>query len=159
MKGVSIMYLKCETVDLKAQKTLCIRTRSSVKNLPAIIGKTYHEIMQYMRELGEAPSGVPYIGYFNMDMNDLDVEIGFPVAEDIQEKGNIKMSEVPAGKYATTIHKGSYSKLDASYTTLMDWVKENNLEGTYIGYEYYLNDPGEVSENELETKIIFQLKD
>jgi effector-binding domain-containing protein len=153
------MSLKYETIVLEAQKTLCIRTRSAVQDLPDVIGKTYHEIIQYMGEVGEVPSGVPYIGYFNMDMNDLDIEIGFPVAKDIPEKGNIKMCVIPAGKYATAIHKGSYSKLKASYTALMNWMEENNLEGTYIGYEYYLNDPATTPEGELETKILFQLKD
>lgn len=153
------MSLKCETVVLEDQKTLCIRTRCAAKNLPDVIGKTYQEIIKHMCEKGEQPCGVPYVGYFNMDMDDLDVEIGFPVSNNIEEKGNIKMSTIPGGKYATAIHKGSYSKLTDSYNILMKWMEENKLEATYIGYEYYLNDPGEVSEDELETKILFQMKD
>lgn len=152
------MSYKCELIVMEAQKTLCIRTRSSIQNLPEVIGKTYYEIIQYMDKLGESPSGVPYIGYFNMDMNDLDIEIGFPVSKDIPNKDNIKMSEIPEGKYASTIHKGSYSTLKDTYDVLMKWIEDNNLQGTYIGYEYYLNDPGETAEENLETKILFQLK-
>lgn len=152
------MSNECKLVVLEAQKTLCIRTRCAVQNLPDVIGKTYLEIIEYMGGVGEIPSGAPYIGYFNMDMNDLDIEIGFPVAKDLPEKDNIKMSEIPAGKYATTLHKGSYTKLETSYNVIMKWMEDNNLEGTYIGYEYYLNDPRETPEDELETKILFQLK-
>ncbi len=152
------MSIKCEMVELEVQKTLCKRTRCAMQNLPSLIEKTYLEIIQYMGEIGEQPSGVPYIGYFNMDMNDLEVEIGFPVSKDMAEKENIIMSEIPAGKYATVIHMGSYTKLESSYNILMEWMEENHLQGTYIGYEYYLNDPGKFPEDKLETKILFQLK-
>lgn len=152
------MSYKCELVVLKAQKTLCIKTRSDVAILPEVIGKTYYALTQYMGKVGVNPSGIPYVGYFNMDMTDLDLEIGWPVAADVPEEGDIKMGVIPAGKYATTLHKGSYSKMKAAYTALMQYMEENKLEGSGIGYEHYVNDPDKTPEDELETKIFFQIK-
>ena len=37
------------------------------------------EIAQYLAEQSEQPAGAPFVAYYNMDMQNLDVEIGFPV--------------------------------------------------------------------------------
>ena len=152
------MSYHCNVVIQAAQKVLSVRTRSPVQDLPDLIGKTYQEIYHHMMDNGANPSGVPFVGYFNMDMNDLDIEIGFPVSDNVPEKGNIKMSEIPSGKFASTIYTGPYSGLESAYNALMKWMEENDYTGTGIGYEFYLNDPQETPENELQTKILFELK-
>ncbi len=86
------------------------------------------------------------------------MEMGFPVAHEIQVEGELYMSKTYAGKAVTGIHKGSYSKLDPAYGEILRFIEENSLElaGTY--YDHYLNDPDKVSEDELLTKIVIPVK-
>jgi effector-binding domain-containing protein len=141
-----------------AQPTIAIRTRAAVQNLPQVLGKAYGDIMNYLMEIGVQPAGAPYVGYFNMDMQDLDLEIGFPVEQAISGKGDIQASEIPAGKQVSCLHTGPYSKVEPAYNAMMEWVPANGYTATGVSYEFYLNDPEQTPENELLTKIVFPLK-
>jgi len=102
------MSYKCEVKKQVAQPTLTIRTKASVQELPLILGNSYGIITQYLGELGEAPVGAPFVAYYNMDMQNLDIEIGFPVSKKLPDKGDIKPGEIPAGNFAICLHTGPY---------------------------------------------------
>lgn len=140
------------------QPVLCIRTRTAVENLPQEIGKAYQAIMQYMQELGEAPQSAPYTAYFNMDMEDLDVEMGFPVPQPLAGKGEIKAGSIPAGPQASCVYRGPYTGMAQAYEELTAKVTESGYTPTGVTYEFYYNAPGEVPDSELLTKIVFLLK-
>ena len=68
---------------------MSIKTITSVRNLPQELGKAYSAILAYLTEKGERPKGPAFTAYFNMDMEKLEVEIGFPVTKEIAGKGDI----------------------------------------------------------------------
>lgn len=140
------------------QPTISIRTRTAVENLPQVLGKAYEAIMNHLLEIGVQPSGPPYVGYFNMDMQDLDIECGFPVAQRVTGNNEIKPSEIPAGRQVSCLYTGPYSQIASAYDAMMEWIPANGHAPTGVCYEFYLNDPAETPENELLTKIVFILK-
>jgi len=152
------MQYKCEVKEQSAQSTLSIRTRASVQELPQVFGNAFCAIAQYLGDLGEQPAGPPFAAYYNMDMQNLDVEIGFPVSKKLSDKNDIKASEIPSGKIATCLYTGPYGEMEPAYNEIMQWVKDNGLEVTGVAYEMYLNDPGQTSPQELQTQIVFPLK-
>ena len=79
------MKYKCTIIKRKSQNVLSIRTTSSAQNLPETLGKNYGEIMQYLGQLNEQANGPPYIAYYNMDMQNLDIDIGIPVAKKLAD--------------------------------------------------------------------------
>ena len=147
-----------EVVETAAQPALFIRTVTPVGNLPQELGKAFSAIMQYLGELGEQPADAPFTAYYNMDMELLEVEIGFPVTKALPGRGDIAAGEIPAGKKVTTMYKGPYTKMEPVYDALSRYMQENGLEPTGVVYEYYFNSPMEVDESELLTKIVFLLK-
>ena len=151
------MDFKCELIQQSAQPVLSIRTRTPMDNLKQTIGSSYDAIMQYLSEIGENASDAPFVAYYNMDMQDLDVEIGYPVGKAIQGKDEIKQSEIPYGRYAACLYTGSYSKMESAYNAISEWMKENGYTPTGVVYEFYLNDPQEIPEDELQTRIMFPL--
>ena len=152
------MSYNCELVDQPPQPTLSIRTTTTIKELPEELGKAYGAIAQYLGQLGEQPAGAPYAAYFSWGGEDFEVEIGFPVSKTLPDKDQIKSTEIPGGKLARCLHTGPYRKIEPAYNALTEWVKENGYEATGVAYEFYLNDPGEVPEQELLTQIVFPLK-
>lgn len=153
------MSYKCEVVEQPPQPTLSIRTTTHVKDLPQELGKAYGAIGQYLGQLGEQPTGAPYTAYFNMDMSNLEVEIGFPVSSALPDKDKIQSGEIPGGKIARCLYTGPYNEIEPAYTDLTAWVKENGYEATGVAYEFYLNDPGEVAPPDLMTQVVFPLKE
>lgn len=140
-----------------ARPALSIRTRTPVTHLPQEMGKIYGTIYQYMLEIGAEPGEAAYAAYYNMDMNDLDVEIGFLVAKPVPGRGEIQNSEIPGGKQVSAMYKGPYSQMEPVYNAMAGWMESNNYVPTGIAYEFYYNDPSQVPESELLTKIVFPL--
>ena len=152
------MAYEIKLLELPDQATLSMRTTTSVENLPQFFGTVYGSIMQYLGELGENPSGMPFAAYYNLDMQHLDVEAGFPVSHPIAAKGKIKASTIPGGKFISTLHVGPYDKVEPAYAALNDWAKQNGYEPSGVAYEYYLNDPNQNPPVEPETEIRLPLK-
>ena len=147
-----------QIVETEKQPVLSVKTTTSVVNLPNIVGKVYGTIVNYISESGEMPLGPAFIAYYNMDMENLEVEIGFPIAREIEGKGEIMLRYIPEGKKATGYHKGAYSEMGPLYDQLATWINQRGFEPSGVVYEYYYNSPQEVSESELLTKVEFLLK-
>ncbi len=154
------MFDTFELTEQKEQPVLSVRTRTSMDSISAEIGKAYGAIFPYLGELGECPVGAPFAAYYNMDMQNLDIEIGVPVSKPIAGRGDVKQSSIPAGKQASCIYKGPYDQagFGSAYEALTKFVAEKKEVPTGICYEHYLNTPGEVPDSELLTKIVFLLK-
>ena len=152
------MGYKCEVKEKLAQPALSVRTNSSVQDLPQVLGRYYGEIAQYLGELGEYPAGPPFVAYYNIDMQNLDIEIGFPISKHLNGKEDIKMSEIPSGKFASCIYIGPYNEIEPAYNELNRWIEENGYESTGVAYEIYLNDPAQTPPEDLKTEINFLLK-
>lgn len=149
---------KFEVIETAAQPVLSVRTVTSVDNLPKVLGKAYNSIIAYLGENGEQPADAAFAAYYNMDMENLEVEMGFPVAKELAGKGEIIASLVPAGKKATCMYKGAYKEMGPTYEAMTKWMNDNGLQPTGVVYEFYYNSPMEVPESELLTKIVFLLE-
>jgi len=152
------MDYKCEVKELPAQPVLSIRTKSAVQGLPQVLGVSLGAIAQYLGSLGENPAGAPFVAYYNMDMQNLDIEIGFPVSCPLAGQGNIQPNQIFGGKLATCLYIGPYSDVGPAYDALTKFVKDKGVEATGVAYEFYLNDPQTVQASELQTQIYFPLK-
>jgi effector-binding domain-containing protein len=147
-----------EIIETTAQPVLSVRTVTSVGNLPQELGNAYNLIIEYLREIGEQPADTAFAAYYNMDMEKLEVEMGFPVAKAIAGQGMISASEVPAGKKAVYMYKGAYKEMAPVYEAMVKWIDDNGHQPTGVVYEFYYNSLMEVPESELLTKIVFLLK-
>lgn len=147
----------CEFFEIPETHTLTIRTRTRMEDLPALIGKSYGAIMQYLGELGVNINQEPFVIYYNLDMQNLDVELGFPVSKELPARGEIKPSSLPAGPAARTLYTGAYSDMGPAYEELNKFIKDAGREPTGIAMEYYLTGP-ETPMEKHQTRIVFPLK-
>ncbi len=151
-----------EIKEIKGMNTISIRETANVKDLPQVMGKAYGEIMTYMQKNNIQPINAPYARYYNEDMENLDVEMGIPVQNEVKGEGRIKSSKLPAGKFAVSMHVGPYRELGQAYEKIIDEIKEKGLETAPCDagncYELYIDDPQDTPENELKTEIYFMLK-
>lgn len=152
------MDYKFELSEPPAQPVLSIRTRTAVGNLPQELGQAYGAIIQYLHEIGEEPVEAAFAAYYNMDMEDLDVEMGFPVPRPLAGKGEIKAGQIPAGKQVSYLYKGPYMQMEPVYNAMYQWITEKGFTPTGVSYEFYYNSPLEVPESELLTRIVFPVK-
>ena len=147
-----------EIKDMKEKLALMIRKITSVQNMPSVLGVCYGEIIQYVKEIGAKEPIESFVIYHNMDMSNLEIDVGFTVPEELPDKGHIKMSSIRAGKYATALHEGPYDTLVDTYNELAAFVKEKGLEVEDWVYEVYLNNPMDNPDEPPRTMIYFPLK-
>ncbi len=137
--------------------TASVRLRTAVADLPAELGKAYGEIAMLLAKQSTGPSGPPFAVYYNMDMSDLDVEIGFPVTGPVRAEGRMKASVLPAGPTAVAVHKGPYEAMEQAYKKLMAFIQHSGARAQGLSYEVYLNDPQSTKPEDLLTEINFPL--
>ncbi len=148
-----------ENKTRQEQKTACVRVRTPVEGLKGELGKAYGEVMAILSGQGVQPTGAPFAVYYNMDMKDLDVEIGFPVSQSFQPSGRVRPSTLPGGRTAVCVHKGAYDSIGDSYSALSAFIAQNKATPKDLCYESYLTDPQVTKPEELLTEINFPLND
>jgi len=147
-----------DIVERTETKTLGVRYRTPASELSKTMGPIYGEIAAHMAKNGIPFAGPPYARYFNMDMNDLDLEIGFPIAAPAAGAGRVAAGTLPGGAYATATHTGPYETIESTYNALMAFIGERKLECGSDMFEEYLNSPEDTPPEKLETAIYFPLK-
>jgi len=66
---------------------------------------------------------------------------------------------VPAGRYAVTVHKGSYEGLPATWEALKkEWLPKSGHRMGHPSYEVYLNNPMTTKPEDLLTEIYLRLE-
>ena len=153
------MEFACKLEQREAQPVLSIRTFTNEAELPALVGRCFGAVAQYLGELGEAPAGPPFAVYYNLDMQNLDTELGFPVGKPLPGRGEIQSGEIPGGWQASVLYTGPYPGLGQAYQALTEFVQASSRQPTGVAIEFYLNSPMDVPAEKLQTLIIFPLKD
>lgn len=158
-----IMDFECsfspEIKDLVSRPALTIKTRTKVSGIAPLFKEGYGEIARFLKERSTHPAGPPFALYFNMDMDDLEVEFGFPVETPLEGSGRIIASSTPSGKAVTTLYIGPYNEVEPAYDSLMKWCTDNMLTPGGTACEVYLNDPAVTPEELLKTEISLLLAD
>ena len=152
------MNYQCELIDRPAQATLSVRGRMPVQALSLFFARAFGAIAQYLGELGQHPVGPPYSAYYNTDMQDLDVEAGFPVARPLPGRGDIQAGHLPGGQAASCLHIGPYDQIAPAYEALAQFVQAQGRTPSGMVYELYLNDPAQTPPQQLQTQIVLPLQ-
>jgi effector-binding domain-containing protein len=152
------MTITCSIQEESAQPSLVVRVRTSVQDLPRMFGECFGRVAGYMASLGETPAGPPYAAYHNADMQDLDVEIGFPASKPLTGAAGIEASRIPGGRMASCMYTGPYNGVGKAYGELHAWMEKQGHKGRGPSYEIYLNDPATTPPEALQTLILMLLK-
>lgn len=83
------------------------------------------------------------------------------VLSDVELPSGVGEATLPAGRYAKTTHRGSYSGLGDTWARLMgEWLpKSGHRVGASPSYEIYVNDPRTTATEDLQTDIYVPLAD
>jgi effector-binding domain-containing protein len=144
----------CEIQEQATLPTLAIRFKAPVQELPKHFERVYGAIIRYLGELNEEHTGAAFAAYYNMDMQNLDIEAGFPVSKPVPAKGEVQASEIPGGTFAVCHYTGPYNEVGPAYEALTQFAKDKGYEPSGVAHEWYLNGP-DVPPQDLKTDIAF----
>lgn len=147
-----------EVREVEERATVSIRDTTPVNKLPEVMGVLFGQIMSFVARKRIHVDGPPFALYHTMDVENVDVEVGVPVAQEVHGHGRIRPGVLPAGRVVTATHLGPYETIEETYNRLMEFIKEHGFEAETFMYEFYLNDPEEVPPEEIKTEVFVPIK-
>ena len=145
-------------VDVAPQKVLGIRKYGKYEKIGQMIG----QVCQFATQKGAQIVGSPIFVCHEKGAEEAkkaaaegnaDMEVAVPVAGEIESTDEFKCYELAGGKMAKIVHKGPYEECTPTYEKLFAWLEQQGKQVVGPTREIYLNDPCEVSPEELLTEI------
>lgn len=152
------MNYQCKIIDEKVMHhVLIIKKTTTVEEMPKVLSECYSRIKGYLNGMGKIPVGSPFVAFINDDVENLEIEVGLTVGKKIKGNKDIIAKDIPSGKKVSCIHVGNYEKIEPNHETIRRWMEENNYKPKGVSYEFYIDDPLEVAEGRMQTKVVFPL--
>jgi len=145
-------------VEVKPQTVLGIRRRGHYRDIRPLIRK----VLEYGQEKGITFNGPPfYLSHEKTQEESMkadregtaDLEVALPLPSEVEGTGEITCYRIEGGKMAMVTHKGPHRECGMAFVKLHEWLEENGKTVTGPMREVYLNDPAEVSKEEIITEI------
>jgi effector-binding domain-containing protein len=121
----------CPLIEHRAaQPYLALRLTLSRDELGRVVPSVLDELLGWLGARGLSAAGAPLIRYRVVDYRsgDVQVDVGVPTdAPGENGDGRVVADVLPAGRYATVVHRGGYDTLVDSTAELLAWGREHGL--------------------------------
>ena len=119
----------------EAQPYAGIRQTLEREKLPDFVPGGLTTILRFLQKHRIHVSGAPLIRYWVVDYNtgEIEVDVGVPVAAStLPADAIVHSAQIPAGTFATVIHRGPYDALVQTTAALLDWAQQNNIKWAMV---------------------------
>jgi effector-binding domain-containing protein len=131
--------------QVEALPTAVVRATTTWPQFPVAWRELLDEVWTCLRA-GEVNRGCPNVMLYLDDTPR--VEVGVWLRVPCELTGRVVHSALPAGRAATTVHRGPYQGLGEAHRAVVEWCVANGERLTGIRWEIYgphRDDPGELT--------------
>lgn len=146
-----------EIITTKKTTAIAIRETVKVGEIPQAMGLMFLELGPLLGKEVRC-IGPPFALYHSWSGDEMDMDVGFPVAGKGVTKGKVRPIELPAVRAAVTMHVGPYETISETYTKMMAWMSEKGYKPLDYMWEEYLNGPQDTPPEKLMTRLIWPIK-
>jgi effector-binding domain-containing protein len=128
--GIEPKFLNRET-----QPYAGIRARLARNELSEFVPHTLSELLAFLHRHRVSVIGASLIRYLVVDYNtgEVEVDVGVPIeGTTLPPDDRVHPAQIPAGTFATVIHRGSYDALVKTTAALLDWGKKKKIKWRVI---------------------------
>jgi effector-binding domain-containing protein len=120
--------------DVAARPTLVVPATTTWPEFPALWKTLLDEVWACLRAAG-IERGCPNVMLYLDDVPH--VAVGVLPSGPCPPTGRVVRSRLPAGRVATTVHRGSYAELGAAHQAVSDWCGANGERPAGPRWEIY----------------------
>jgi effector-binding domain-containing protein len=147
------MEYQVRVEQVAPQLTAVIRCRTTQSELSKVIPQACGEVWAFARSANLLRPGRHLALYLDCEMN---IEVGVEVFQHFAGNDRVVCSSTPAGRVATTTHRGPYNRLGEAHDAVHQWCADNGhaLAGpSWEVYGHWTDDP-----SQLRTDVFWLLK-
>jgi len=144
----------------EAQRFMAARARTAPADCGFALETLLGEVWAALNALPHVTVGPPIARFHSVDEGVIEVEAGFPVAEQIAGTERVAAAELPRCTLATVIHEGPYDGLPEAHAHLADWLADQaDWRADGPAWEVYWVDASQVeSPAELRTEVAIPIR-
>lgn len=147
-----------EIVELQPRRALTVRRTLPQSELGAFFMELFPRLRTALVEKGARPSGPPFARYYNSDPAAFDTEAGIPFTGTVTAATGTRVTTLPGGRAAKTVHVGSYETLSQEYRRMEAYLEEHGLRGADGPWESYVDDAATTPRDKVRTEVYWPLK-
>ncbi len=139
-----IMSYRIEMKKINPHPVLTMRFNTTEKDFSNNIEKTYGKIFGFLKQkrlFVNIKNAISIYHIDEFDENNIDVEVGFEIDQQIDTPSSIISRILDGGKFASTIHNGSYQSIGMAYKQLIQWIQNHDHQIMGRPREIYLVSP------------------
>jgi AraC family transcriptional regulator len=153
------MDYEIKTRKLSPRQTAVVRVSSPPREIGAAFRSALPDVAECISRQGVAVDGPPFARFFDYTDERADFEAGFPVSEPVRAEGRIEPGELPGGRAAITVHRGSYEDLQTAHDALGEWVLAHDHDPGGPVWEVYASGPQQHDDPaRWETEVVWPLR-
>lgn len=148
-----------EIIERGTQRALSVKSEVKLKDLNTEIEKSREKVYAYLQLMEEYPSGSFFVIYHSFSKENVVMEAGFTIQNELEGKEDVQPTLIIEGLYLTALHLGAQNEIPKIYKEMDQWLEENQFETTGVSEEVHDNHISDsVLENQLVTKILIPIQ-
>ena len=132
------------TANLPESEAVAIRKTLPMSELQGFFDSAFLDLNEVIRGAGASSVGPPFVRYYSVKPDAVDVEAVMSCDRPVQVSGRIKQLHLEAAQAAIVRHVGRYDKMKPAYEAIEQWMSNNGKRPTEAPREVYVTTVAEV---------------
>jgi effector-binding domain-containing protein len=112
-----------------------------MKEFMSLFDEWYPKMWGHIAQTGAQMAGAPLCIYHDFSESNVVLELGMPLASDVEASGDMVMDTIPAGTAAYLKYTGPYTGLQAAWMQMREHVGSLEKQPKGPCWEVYVTDP------------------
>ena len=128
------------TKEIKGHRYAAVRAKTTLNKVTEKVIQLLGETADYLETQGIKPTGPGFGVYYEVGNIVVDVEVGYPIDEEIEGNDRVRGGELPAVTALVTTYEGPHKEIPEAHRAVQMWMHDNDILGSEPAREIYLTD-------------------
>lgn len=135
--------------EIKPQRFAGVRAKTTINKVTEKVTQLLNETAEYLETQGVKPTGPGFGVYYEVGAVVVDVEVGYPIEDEIDGNDRVHLGELPGVKAAVANYEGPHNAMPDAHRAVHTWMHENDVKASEEpAREVYITDLRDLKDGE-----------